>query len=79
LPFSVKELHDAYGSVVRIAPDELSYNSPEAWQDIYGDYVSYYRYRGKIVNINRTAACKARIKPHTTISEGSIVLRLIFG
>lgn len=36
LPFKTKELHDKYGSVVRIAPDELSYNTSEAWQDICG-------------------------------------------
>ena len=36
LPYKVKELHDKYGPVVRIAPGELSYNCPEAWQDIYG-------------------------------------------
>jgi hypothetical protein len=27
--------HEKYGSVVRIAPDELSYICPEAWNDIY--------------------------------------------
>ncbi|KAL3476514.1 cytochrome P450 [Aspergillus californicus] len=31
----VKSLHDRYGPVVRIAPDELSFISPSAWQDIY--------------------------------------------
>jgi averantin hydroxylase len=31
----VAELHRQYGPVVRIAPDELSYNIEEAWQDIY--------------------------------------------
>jgi len=29
-------LHDRYGPVVRIAPNELSYISAAAWQDIYG-------------------------------------------
>jgi hypothetical protein len=32
----VAELHRRYGPVVRTAPDELSYNVEEAWQDIYG-------------------------------------------
>jgi len=32
----IKELHDRYGEVVRIAPNELSYNSSQAWQDICG-------------------------------------------
>ncbi|RAL00110.1 cytochrome P450 [Aspergillus ibericus CBS 121593] len=30
------ELHQQYGQVVRVAPDELSYTSEEAWKDIYG-------------------------------------------
>lgn len=36
MPYDLKELHDQYGDVVRIAPDELSYNSAQAWKDIYG-------------------------------------------
>ncbi|KAF1952725.1 benzoate 4-monooxygenase cytochrome-like protein P450 [Byssothecium circinans] len=29
------KLHQTYGPVVRIAPDELSYTDPQAWHDIY--------------------------------------------
>ncbi|TKA34700.1 hypothetical protein B0A54_13300 [Friedmanniomyces endolithicus] len=29
------DLHNKYGPVVRIAPDELSYIDPQAWKDIY--------------------------------------------
>ncbi|KAH8894276.1 isotrichodermin C-15 hydroxylase [Thozetella sp. PMI_491] len=32
----VKELHDKFGPVVRIAPDSLSYTCSQAWTDIYG-------------------------------------------
>lgn len=32
----VDQLHQQYGPVVRIAPDELSFNSQEAVRDIYG-------------------------------------------
>ncbi|KAK1752836.1 Cytochrome P450 monooxygenase abl2 [Echria macrotheca] len=32
----IKRLHDRYGAVVRIAPNELSFLSPGAWEDIYG-------------------------------------------
>jgi cytochrome P450 len=32
----VRDLHDNYGDVVRIAPDELSYRDEAAWKDIYG-------------------------------------------
>ncbi|KAK7746481.1 hypothetical protein SLS53_002440 [Cytospora paraplurivora] len=31
-------LHEKYGPVLRIAPDELSYASAEAWQDIYAHH-----------------------------------------
>jgi cytochrome P450 len=32
----VRELHESYGDVVRIAPDEISYRDEAAWKDIYG-------------------------------------------
>ncbi|KAK9784239.1 hypothetical protein SCARD494_13023 [Seiridium cardinale] len=35
-PFRIKDIHDKYGDVVRVAPDELSFRSPRAWKDIYG-------------------------------------------
>jgi cytochrome P450 len=36
MPYRAKELHDQYGPVVRIAPDELAYTTASAWKDIYG-------------------------------------------
>ncbi|KAF2756525.1 cytochrome P450 [Pseudovirgaria hyperparasitica] len=36
LPYDIRDLHEKYGDVVRIAPDELSYASAQAWKDIYG-------------------------------------------
>jgi hypothetical protein len=32
----VKKWHDTYGEVVRIAPNTLSYNSGQAWEEICG-------------------------------------------
>lgn len=32
----IKDLHDKYGDVVRIAPNTMVYRSPSAWKDIYG-------------------------------------------
>lgn len=32
----IMELHAKYGHIVRIGPNELSYDVPEAWEDIYG-------------------------------------------
>ncbi|KAI0182536.1 cytochrome P450 [Xylaria flabelliformis] len=34
-PFKILSLHEEYGPVVRIAPNELSFNSPQSWKDIY--------------------------------------------
>ncbi|KAF1940511.1 cytochrome P450 46A1 [Clathrospora elynae] len=31
----VARLHDQYGDIVRISPDELSFLNPQAWRDIY--------------------------------------------
>lgn len=33
---NTRALHQRYGDVVRIAPDELSYTNGNAWKDIYG-------------------------------------------
>jgi cytochrome P450 len=33
-----KELHDRYGSVVRLAPNELSFVDAQGWQDIYNHH-----------------------------------------
>ncbi|KAI6379154.1 hypothetical protein MCOR25_002030 [Pyricularia grisea] len=32
----ILELHEKYGAIVRVSPDELSYNSSNAWRDLYG-------------------------------------------
>lgn len=32
----IRELHDKYGEVVRIAPNSLAYRAAPAWKDIYG-------------------------------------------
>ncbi|OCK73526.1 benzoate 4-monooxygenase cytochrome P450 [Lepidopterella palustris CBS 459.81] len=34
--FDLRDLHDKYGEVVRIGPDQLSFTNGEAWKDIYG-------------------------------------------
>lgn len=35
-PFTLIELHKKYGPVVRIAPNELSFDTARSWKDIYG-------------------------------------------
>ena len=34
----IKQLHEVYGPVVRVAPNELSFIDGQAWQDIYGHH-----------------------------------------
>ncbi|KAI1830212.1 hypothetical protein DTO006G1_8639 [Penicillium roqueforti] len=38
LPFDMLEMHQQYGNIVRIAPDELAFSHPDAWQDIMGHH-----------------------------------------
>ncbi|KAF1993248.1 cytochrome P450 [Amniculicola lignicola CBS 123094] len=35
-PYSLLSLHEKYGPVVRIAPNEISFSSANSWKDIYG-------------------------------------------
>jgi averantin hydroxylase len=35
------DLHSQYGPVVRIAPDELSYATAQAWKDIFQHHASH--------------------------------------
>ncbi|KAJ0109581.1 hypothetical protein J7T55_014143 [Diaporthe amygdali] len=64
LTFTFLPLHEKYGPVIRIAPDELSFTHPDAWKDIYGHRVGnnhnvlelpkarrFYRTRGTLPNI----------------------------
>jgi cytochrome P450 len=36
-PYEIQKLHARYGDVVRIAPNELSFTNPTAWDDIYSN------------------------------------------
>lgn len=39
-PHHVRDMHNRYGPVVRLAPDELSYTDARAFHDIYGHHNS---------------------------------------
>jgi len=43
LPFHVRDLHQQYGPVVRISPNELAFSDPQAWKDIYGHQAAGHR------------------------------------
>lgn len=64
LTFKLLPIHERYGPIVRIAPDELAFTHPDAWKDIYGHRVGknhdilelpkaarFYRTRGTLPNI----------------------------
>ncbi|KAF2650799.1 isotrichodermin C-15 hydroxylase [Lophiostoma macrostomum CBS 122681] len=36
-PYQIQRLHEQYGDIVRIAPNELSFTDPTAWDDIYSN------------------------------------------
>ncbi|KAL1890958.1 hypothetical protein Sste5346_007955 [Sporothrix stenoceras] len=36
MPMETRRLHDRYGPVVRLSPNELAFNSVQAWTDVYG-------------------------------------------
>jgi cytochrome P450 len=36
-PYEIQKLHAQYGDIVRIAPNELSFMNPAAWDDIYSN------------------------------------------
>ncbi|KAI9725830.1 MAG: hypothetical protein M1828_002459 [Chrysothrix sp. TS-e1954] len=39
-PYAIRDLHEKYGSLVRINPNTLSIIDPDAWKDIYGQQTS---------------------------------------
>lgn len=47
LPLWVHKQHTIYGEVVRVGPDRLCYNSPQAWKDIYGHRTGGRQENGK--------------------------------
>jgi cytochrome P450 len=36
LPFDILDLHERFGDILRVAPDELAVADPNAWKDIMG-------------------------------------------
>ena len=65
LAFDLLDLYTKYGSIVRIAPNELAFSEPDAWKDIYGHrvgavqgaeemdkYHTFYRTKGEVLSIS---------------------------
>ena len=48
MPQQVKEFHDQYGPIIRVAPNELSFTDPAAWKDIHiNGFQRPYEWKGK--------------------------------
>jgi hypothetical protein len=65
LAFDVALLHNKYGPIVRIAPNELAFQTVDAWKNIYGHRVgatagaeemdkfhTFYRTKGEVLSIS---------------------------
>ncbi|KAK3332925.1 cytochrome P450 monooxygenase [Cercophora scortea] len=70
-PFTITDLHNRYGEIVRVAPDRLSYASPQAWHDIRGhrkagqgengkDAAFYYTSRHNLLGAGRISHARMR-------------------
>ncbi|KAI1408849.1 benzoate 4-monooxygenase cytochrome P450 [Hypoxylon sp. FL1857] len=43
-PYKVLELHNKYGHAVRIAPNEVSFNTAQSWKDIYSHRAGHHTF-----------------------------------
>ncbi|KAI2464300.1 benzoate 4-monooxygenase cytochrome P450 [Annulohypoxylon bovei var. microspora] len=55
LPYTFAELHEEYGAIVRVSPNEVSCASPSAFKDVYGPR---YGKGGPLTRDTRTAPLK---------------------
>ena len=67
LPYRLKEMHDRYGPVVRVAPDELSFIDGTAWKDIYSkkEYIRPPQWRNRLPGKNCDHLISADADTHT--------------
>lgn len=59
--YFIKSLHDEYGLVVRIAPNELSYIDPRAYEDIYGKVEEIPKEQPAIPNLRSIVVVLGRV------------------
>ena len=67
LPYRLKEIHDRYGSIVRVAPNELSFIDGAAWKDIYSkkEYIRPSQWRNRLPGKNCDHLISADVGTHT--------------
>ena len=61
----VSAMHEKYGPVVRVAPDELSFIDPIAWKDIYGSQPS-----GELPKAVEFIRASRKFPPSILLAEG---------
>ena len=67
LPYRLKELHDRYGPVVRVAPNELSFIDAMAWKDVYThkEYIRPGEWRNRLPGKTSDHFISAGIETHS--------------
>ncbi len=51
IPFWIKACHDRYGPIVRVSPNELSFDNEAAWKDIYGSRSGHLNFHKDPVHV----------------------------
>jgi cytochrome P450 len=71
LPYRVKSLHDEYGSIVRIAPNELSIIDERAWKDIFPrrDFLRPPQWGARPPNVEAHNFISAPLDVHTRLRK----------
>ena len=66
MPYRLKEIHDRYGTVVRIAPNELSFIDSAAWKDIYShkEFIRPPQFRNRLPGKNADHFISADVQDH---------------
>ncbi|KAL1890217.1 hypothetical protein Sste5346_008371 [Sporothrix stenoceras] len=51
IPFWIKACHDQHGPIVRVSPNELSFDNEAAWKDIYGSRPGHLNFHKDPVHV----------------------------
>ncbi|KAI2466962.1 cytochrome P450 [Annulohypoxylon bovei var. microspora] len=63
--FQVRDAHDKYGEVVRVAPNQVSFTNPQAWKDIYGHgHAEFPKYYPPGINMDPKKIISANAQDH---------------
>ena len=83
MPHTLQNLHQKYGPIVRVAPNELSFDKSSAWKEIYGTLTTATRrwFNGRLLIISQDSAHKVGIAhlrkiPRSMAPERQAPLRL---